>query len=703
MSHRSVAALLAATILIAPAQAAPRHAMTVADLDGLHSVSGPQLDPTGKWVAYTVRSVDAAEDKSRSHIWMAAYDGSREVQLTSRAKESESNPRWSPDGTRLAFLSARDDDHDRSRLWLLDRAGGEARQVGDVTGSIVDLAWAPDAKTIALIVADPDPDEQANAAAGAVAPQPSAPGAPPVSPSGVDTAAKPAAAPAKGDDKRPKPIVIDRFQFMQDRDGYLRTQRQRLWLLDLATGKARRLTTGDYDEALPAWSPDGKRIAFVSKRLPDPDRSYDSNVFAVTVGTAPADPVAITHYAGADNDPERGSYPAWSPDGRQIAYVQGGPVKLIAYGVHTLAVAPADGSGPARVLTPTLDRNVANPVWSADGRSIAVAVEDDGAQRIVRVPLARGDVMDIAGGRQVFDDLAGGPAGRLVATRSTPLAPAEVYAIDKGGLRALSHRNDAWLANLSLATVSETRFKSRDGTEVHGFVATPPGAAATPNRAVLRIHGGPQSQFDLRFDPEWQLLAGHGLTVIAANPRGSTGRGEAYASAIYANWGSVDVEDELAAVDDAVARGVADPQRLGIGGWSYGSMLTQYTIARDPRFKAAIAGAGIVNVIAGYGNDQYIRDYEIELGKPWEAPAVWSRISYPFLHNETITTPTLFMGGEKDFNVPIHNVEQMYQALKSRGLDTELVIYPGEFHGFTRPSFIRDRYQRYLAWYDKRL
>jgi len=187
--------------------------------------------------------------------------------------------------------------------------------------------------------------------------------------------------------------------------------------------------------------------------------------------------------------------------------------------------------------------------------------------------------------------------------------------------------------------------------------------------------------------------------VVAANPRGSSGRGEAFCKAIYADWGDVDAQDVLAAVDDAVARGIADPNRLGVGGWSYGGMLTNYVIAQDTRFRAATSGASISNILAGYGTDQYVRDYEYELGRPWEHPEVWTRISFPFYHADRIVTPTLFLCGEKDFNVPLLNSEQMYQALRSLGRDTRLIIYPGQFHGIGKPSYVRDRMQRYLDWY----
>jgi dipeptidyl aminopeptidase/acylaminoacyl peptidase len=198
---------------------------------------------------------------------------------------------------------------------------------------------------------------------------------------------------------------------------------------------------------------------------------------------------------------------------------------------------------------------------------------------------------------------------------------------------------------------------------------------------------------------EWQLLAASGNAVVAANPRGSSGRGEAFSKAIFADWGNKDVEDVVAAVDHALASGIGDPERLGIGGWSYGGILTNYVIARETRFKAATSGAGISNILAGYGTDMYVRDYEAELGPPWVKPDVWIKLSYPFLHADRITTPTLFLCGEKDFNVPLLNSEQMYQALRSLGRDTQLVIYPGQYHGLTRPSFVRDRYERYLAWY----
>ena len=690
--------------LSVPASAADKRVMTVDDLSRLKTVGAPAIDPGGNWVAYSVGEVDVEGDKNFSHIWMTSWDGARTVQLTSRKGESESTPRWSSDGRYLAFLSSRGDEKERDQLWLLDRSGGEAKRPAEIGGSVIDYVWSPSAKQIALIVLDPDPDEAANAAAQATLPPPQKPGesqAPVTSPEQTKAADAAAVTGDKKDEKKPKPIVIDRFQFKRDKDGYLGKQRQRLVLLDLASGKSRRLTTGDYDEYLPAWSPDGTQIAFVSNRDQYSDRTYNYDLFAAPVVGAAAAPARLTSFKGADNDPYFESYPAWSPNGKSLAYLQGGPVELFSYGVRTLAVIPASGGKP-KILTSGLDRNVSQPVWAHDGKSLRFWVEDDAAQWLGRVSLDGGAIQPALKGRRVVQFISQMGAKTAVLA-SNFLSPSEVYALEGEKLRPLSRANDALLEQLRLAPVEETRFKSADGTQIHGFLVRPPSAAAGRLPTVLRIHGGPHLQYGASFSPEWQIFAANGYAVVAANPRGSTGRGQDFAKAIYAAWGTVDVQDVLAAVDDAVGRGVADPNRLGVGGWSYGGMLTNYTIASDQRFKAATSGASISNILAGYGTDQYIRDYETELGKPWEKLETWMKVSYPFYHADRIVTPTLFLAGDKDFNVPLLNSEQMYQALRSQGVDTQLIVYPGQFHGLKRPSFIRDRMQRYLDWYAARL
>jgi len=670
---RAFSILILAAIGLGSAQAAPQRLLSPDDLVKLHDVGDPQLSPDANWVAYTADAVDVAEDKRFTHLWMTKFDGSQTVQLTSRAKESESKPRFSPDGRYLAFLSHRTDEKKNDQLWLMERAGGEAQKVTGFKGDIADYAWSPDGKRIAVVATDPDPEEQ-------------------------DDKKKDKDAP-----KTKKPIVVDRFYFMEDVTGYLRHLRAHLYLLDVASRKVDQITSGDFDDSLPAWSPDSKSIAFVSKRSKDADRNADWNIFVMAAQKGAA-PRQVTTYTGDDNSPNRfdtGSYPAWSPDGRWIAYWQGGDPKLIEYATNKLAIIPAAG-GRAKILTPTLDRNIGMPQWSDDGKSLTFTVEDDATNYVARVPAAGGKIDHIIGGREEISEYDT-RHGRFALLKADLQHPPEVFAWDgKGAPRQLSHQNE-WLKDVKLAPVQEIKFKSKDGTEVHGFLLKPPNAAGGHLPTILKIHGGPQSQFSDAFSFEWQALAAHGYAVVAANPRGSTGRGEKYCAAIYADWGGPDVQDELAAVDYAVKSGIADPNRLGVGGWSYGGMLTNYVIASDTRFKAATSGASIADILGGYGNDQYSYDYEEELGVPWKNTAVWMKVSFPFLHADRIKTPTLFLGGDEDMNVPLHNGEQMYQALKSMGIDTQLVVYPGQYHGITVPSYLKDRLQRYLAWYDAHL
>ena len=660
----TLAGLALVPALGAQAPAAPSPAVRLRpfspdDVVRIRDVREPQISPDGGWVAYTVSTSDTAEDRSKSAVWMASWDGRRNVRLTT-SKPGESTPRWSPDGRWLAFLSSRDDEH--TQLWLLDRQGGEGRKATTLPSDVDDYGWAPDGKRVALVAEDPD-------------------------------TAKP---------KTPAPIVIDRFQFKQDEAGYLGKQHRHLYLLDVESGKTTRLTTGDYDELLPAWSPDGKSLAFVSKRRADADRDDDWDVY-VMEATAGAPPRQLTTFEGPDNNPDYESRPAWSPDGRAIAYLQGGPPNLIYYGVQKLAVVSSAGGAP-RILTAALDRNVASPVWSSDGSSITFLLEDDRAVGLARIPAAGGAIERLVSGSRVVSAFTAGAGGKVAVLASTPLVPDEVFALDGTTLRPLSHQNDEWLARTRLAEVEPITFKSRDGTAINGFTLKPPDFVPGKRYpTILRIHGGPVSQYQYEFDFQLQTLAGHGYLVVVANPRGSSGRGERFATAIFADWGNKDAQDVLAAIDYAVAQGLADPARLGVGGWSYGGILTNYVIAQDRRFKAAVSGASISNVLAGYGTDQYVREYEVELGVPWKAADTWIKLSFPFLHADRITTPTLFLCGDKDFNVPLLNSEQMYQALRSLGVETQMVIYPGQHHGINKPSYRRDRLERYLAWYDKHL
>lgn len=659
--------LTGAALAVAAAEA--RRPVKLDDFARLKTVRDPRRSPDGQWVAYTVSAIDLEKDKRDTDIWMVSWQGGEEVRLTS-SPESESQPRWSPDNRYLAFLAARGDEEEKKRgaqVWLLDRRGGEARRLTDIKGGISDYAWSPDGKRLVLVVNDPDPDDD------------------PEKKEGWKRKAKP-------------PLVIDRYHFKQDRTGYLRDLHQHLWIFDLGTSKGEAVTSGPFNERAPAWSPDGRWIAFVSNRAPDPDRSADTNIYVIEARTG-ADPRALTVFPGPD-----GGRPAWSPDGKWIAYFQGDEPRFYAYNLNKLAVVPAEG-GEARVLTASLDRPAAGPVeWTADSRNLLFVIEDDRASYVARTAASGGNVEKLTNGRRVVSSLSMGPDGNPALLTATASELPEVHALEDGEFRRLSHQNDAWLSEVELASTEDFTSKSKDGTVVNSLLVKPAGfKEGRKYPLLLLIHGGPNGQDEHVFDFDNQFFAARGYVVLNVNYRGSSGRGSAFQKAIYAEWGHKEVVDLIGAVDEAVRRGVADPERMGIGGWSYGGILTDSTIAVDQRFKAAISGAGSALQLTMYGTDQYILQYENEIGLPWKNLEPWIKVSAAFMRVDRIRTPTLFMCGENDFNVPIAGSEQMYQALKSRGIDTQLIVYPGQFHGITTPSYMKDRLERRLAWYNRYL
>lgn len=658
--------LLWASVSLPAAASSP---FTAADLLLERQVAEPAISPDGQWVAYVSGVADIRKDAYNSDLWMASWDGKQNIRLT-RTAQDESSPRWSPDGRYLAFLAARpatDGDTKAEpvkQVWLLDRSGGEPEQLTSFKGSVAEFDWSPDGRRLAVIARDEESRKTSDP------------------------------------DATPPPIVLDRYYFKEDYTGYVGPERKRLFIFDMVSRKATRITASTYDESRPAWSPDGSELAFLGREGADPDRGSRYTLFIARPGSNAA-PRRLVEFQGDDSSWM--ATPQWSPDGKRIAYVAGGDPKLIYYAVHGVHVIAAAGGVP-RAIAAKLDRNTTQPRWAADGKRIYFLLEDDRNQQLVNVTPGDERVRPVTAGRREVADYALGRNDQIALLESTVDRPAEILALERSTLRPLSKQNDDWLSTRQLASTEEISVTSRDGTRISGFIVKPPNWQATRRYpAILRIHGGPVSQYANTFMADWQVLAAAGYVVIAANPRGSSGRGEAFSTAIYADWGNKDSEDVLAAVDYAVRQGIADPDRLGVGGWSYGGILTNQVIARDGRFKAATSGASLSNALAGYGTDMYIREYEAELGRPWENPEAYVRVSYPFFNAGRINTPTLFLCGDKDFNVPLLNSEQMYQALKSRGVDTRLVIYPDQFHGLEVPSYITDRMQRYLDWYDKYL
>ncbi len=624
------------------------------DFFRVHEVTDPRVSPDGLWVAYIVSSNEREGDEAQTVLWMTSWDGTQHIQLTNPPEGAE-KPRWSPDGRYLAFLST-PSGADAGQIKLLDRRGGEARTLTNVKGDIRELAWSPDGKRLVLSM---DQGEL---------------------------------------DGPNKPIVIESWHFKQDEDGYLRAgQRRHLYVLDVGSQRLDPLTSDPgYNEDLPVWSPDAREIAFVRTKDAGGDRDgrADIDIMEARPGATPR--TIVRPYAPNAQRLD------WTPDGARLTYLAGLEPRLNAYIQDRLFVIPAAG-GTARSLTDKLDRAVMSYALQSDS-TVTIAVEDDCTIYPASLDLASGELQRaVAPGPFTVSAITAG-GGHTALLLSNDHALNEVYALENSQLRKLTAHNEALLAELSLGAVEQLRFNSKDGTDIHALLTKPPlPEAGRKYPLLLWIHGGPngQDEHELAFDGyqfEPPMFAARGFLVLRVNYRGGSGRGAAFARAILADWGHKEVEDLLAGVNYLIARGVADPARMAVGGWSYGGILTDYTIASDTRFKAAISGAGSANQISMFGVDEYILQYDAELGPPWKDTSRWLKVSYPFFHADRIHTPTLFLGGSKDFNVPIAGGEQMYEALRTLGVPTQLVIYPDQHHIISRPSFLKDLGERVSNW-----
>src|SRR5437588_4647888 len=496
---------------------------------------------------------------------MVGYDGQNDRQITF-SSDSESSPRWSPDGKYLSFTSSRPGKAKGSQVWLLDRSGGEAYQLTELKGRLQGYEWSPDSKRLALVIGDPDPEAEASASPS-----------PGVSP------------------KPPKPIVIDRYRYKQDVQGYLLSGRHSyIYLYDIATKKLDRLTKSKWDESSPSWSPDSTRIAFMSNHADDPDRDPAAQLYVADAKAGVTEKQLTT----SENRASR-ARPEWSSDGKWLVFTEGDEKKFGAYNMEHLMFVPADASAaPTRVkAVEDLDRGVSGLRFGSEPGSLMALVSDD--RSVYPINITRNVVKRLLDPPVVVSSLS--IAGsHTVLLSGDDKKSTEIYAMEGKTLRQLTHQNDALMSELQIALTEDVSFKSKDGTEVHGLLTYPVGYKKGKRvPLLLRIHGGPNGQDQHSFSFERQFFAANGYAVLAVNYRGSSGRGQKYSRAIFADWGHYEVEDLEAGVDHVIQMGVADADRLGVG------------------------------------------------------------------------------------------------------VETQLVIYPNEFHGITRPSYVRDRYERYLAWYDK--
>lgn len=667
-------------------QSQPPRPFGVDDIINFQEVHDPQISPDAKYVAYTVTSTSWKDDKYESRIWIIPTAGGEAMPLSTE-QVSSSSPRWSPDGKFLAYLSERDDsegNEGKAQVYLINRKGGEAQRLTDTVQDVEDFAWSPNGNRLVLVLRDPSPEE-------------------------LEAANKAKSKDGEGSDKTRgvkksqsvRPWVIDRLFFKEDNTGYLDRRRTHLYVFDVASKAITQVTSGDYDDSAPSWSPDGKLLAFSSKRsMPDPDATYVWNIYVVPADNKEkgANPIQVTTDRLFTDEGQVKVPPAWSPDGKWIAYSTHLDPKLFVYGTIHIAVSPVSGGQP-KVLTLALDRNSTDPSYAPDGRSIYFITDEDGTQNLAQVNLADGKITRPIAGRLMLEGYSMADDGTLAANISTMDRPYELYTVPGGNLTRVTHVNDAWLKQFKLSTGEYVSFKSKDGAVIHGYLYKPVDyVSGKKYPTILKPHGGPVEEYVAEFSDIAQLFAANGYAVLFPNPRGSSGYGQDFAKAIYADWGNKDYQDDMAMVDYAIAQGLADPDKLGVGGHSYGGISTDFIIAKTNRFKAATSWAGAAEFTSLWGHDEYVRDYIVELGYPWENREAWDHVS-PFWRVKDIHTPTLFVGGNIDWNVPILGSEQMYQSLKALGRDTLLVVYPDEYHEFTRPSHIKDLYERYLAWF----
>lgn len=634
-------------------------AFTVDHLMSMKTVNDVNISPDGLWVAYVVRRMDEEKDKSFSQIWISSTDGKTRLPMTA-SYTSASSPRWSPNGTDIAFLGVRGDDEDaETQVWLLDRRGGEARQHTSVKQGVDSFAYSPSGDKMVLVIQDAKPEAEDDE-----------------------------------DKTDAEPWVIDRLQFKQDYVGYLDRRRKHLYLFDGEADPV-QITSGDYDNEDPAWSPDGQKIAFVSKREGDPDSNSNSDIWTVAAD-AQAESFPLTQIT-QNKGPDFG--PAWSPDGQSIAHITSTEPEKLWYDVDHLAIAPANGSGEVKIIAKDYDRFVYSLAYTPSGQSIYALAADEGDSPLIEFDVKTGTRTRHSQPDTVISGYDLGKNGELAYLLSSHHQPTDVYVRAGQGDIRLTDLNKDLLDGVNLARVERLTVKGWKNGDVESFVYYPSDyKAGKPYPVIFNFHGGPVGQHSSSFDSWGQLYAAKGYIAVLPNPHGSSGYGEAFSYALNQQWGVPDFADIEAITDHLIDNNIADENRIGIGGWSYGGILTNYMITQSTRYTAAVSGASEVNHRANYGHDIYQLAWETELGLPWENIDAWERIN-PFNNVGKVTTPTLVIGGHLDWNVPIQNSEQLYQALKRIGTPTQLVVYPNEHHGIRRPSFVRDRYNRYLDWY----
>ena len=668
--------------------AQPRLPMRAADIVKVANVTDAQMSPNGQWVVYTVSSVD--EDKNVSTLWLARSDTRTPPRTLLPSGWTASNPRWSPDSNSIAFLSTHEE---QDGLWVIKLDKPEPRFIAPITTTNFfityageSLSWSSDSRRIAYISAKPEAAETTD------------------------------------------PRVIDRIQY-KSRTSLSDNRRTHVYVVEVDRPVPQQLTYGMFYDHGVAFSPKGDEVLFLSNHEPDPDANNNSDIFAVDLGGQTRQ---LTQSRGCEYDP------VWSPDGKSIAYIattrETTTIDSVAEDTH-LFVIPAAGGGGKELATDQ-DRRVRDPQWSPDGRSIVYLANDRGYTTLFKTGGDGGHVSrfslftlngEMAGAfdpqessSQPFQitsfsfssrtqTIARGSATEVVypfvMTMGSALRPSEVW-LGAGSLvplRHLSAHNDGLIRSVRLSAPEEINFPSFDGTQIQGWIMRPPGCSSDRKcPLILSIHGGPHGMYGWSFNANFQVYAARGYGVLYLNPRGSNGYGQKFSDGTINEWGGGDYRDLMAGVDEALHRNNwIDSNRLVVTGGSYGGFMTNWIITQTPRFRAAVAVASLSNLVSFYSTSLYQDLIHAEFGGfPWDNfDVLWQWSPLRFVRQ--VQTPTLFIHGENDNDVHITQAEEMYMALKRRGVDSVLVRYPREGHGLREPKHRVDALERTLAWFDR--
>ena len=641
------------------------------DIYAIKSVSLSDVSHDGSSLIFITGQADKKEDNFNNTLYfLDLKSGKKEVLLQSQGGRglNFSSVKFSDDSKSIYFLSSgyKASGKNNTQVWSLNLSNRIKRRLTNYEGNISDYDISKDGSTIAFIGNKKSEDQDKT--------------------------------------KTPSPIVIDRYQFKRDYEGFLGNDRDHLFVFNTKSRKTRQITSGQRDHSYPSISPDGKSIAYVTKEG-DFDRHNNWDIFIKNIEDS-GDVKRLTFHDGPDSSPDAGSRPQWSPDGTKIAYIYGGEHSMLWYALNEVSVLDVE-TGETDFVTKVFDRNTYMPKWSENGEKLYFILEDNMKSQLVEYSFTDKTFEKITPENIYLSWYSSNyyvAGDQLIYQSSTVTSPDEIYLSKNGEINPITSVNKDFIENKIVGSTELISFQSFDGLKINGMMIKPDDFDPKKKYPlIIRIHGGPVSQYGRYFDFDWQLFASNGYIVMVTNPRGSSGRGFEFQKSIFAEWGIEDSKDISAALDFALSLGYIDEDRLGVGGWSYGGMLTNYVIAKDDRFDAATSGAGIANLLSGFGHDHYIREYVLELGTPWDNLDSWLNVSHPFLNADEIVTPTLFLVGEKDWNVPLIGSEQMYQALKHLEIPTQLIVYPDEHHGLSKPSYIKDRLDRYLEWYRKYL